>query len=605
MADGSIVIDTRVDSGKLPADLQKVTAQVEKQTIKVEELKRQYDDWAKVVEAQKSNFGTVSDVANNGLRRASANLREAEARLAQLNERVDELQNNTDNAQTAMDKFTKRIIGLAKRVFVFSLITKALRSVRSYLDAALKSNNEYSASLAQLKGAALTAAQPLLNMLIPALTTLLRVLTAVVGTISKVTSALFGKTVNQSAEAAKALNDEANAIKGVGGAAKKASRSLASFDELNILASDSGTGAAGGVSGLEVAPDFTWMDNMSDNLKKIADAVLLIAAGFALWKIASGLRGALGMLATTLGSILVTVGGLILLWQGLKDAWENGIDWKNAALMVGGLATAALGLYKIFGNVGVGIMLVVGGLALLVTGFKDAMENGWNLQNTLVAIAGIVATGLGIAFLTGSIIPALVAGISGVLLAITNLTGNGQQLLENLKQAFGGLKDFIVGVFTGDTEKALEGLKNFAKGIFNSILTVFGSLVNLIIRGLNWLIGKINSIRFTVPDWVPGVGGRSLSPRIPSVKEWAIPKLAQGAVIPPNKSFMAVLGDQKSGTNIEAPLDTIKQALSEVMGEYGGGNVNVDVYLDGERVTDRVVKRINNRSRASGKTVLV
>ena len=62
---------------------------------------------------------------------------------------------------------------------------------------------------------------------------------------------------------------------------------ISAFDELNILASDSGTGAAGGVSGLEVAPDFTWMDNMSDNLKKIADAVLIIAAGFALWKISA------------------------------------------------------------------------------------------------------------------------------------------------------------------------------------------------------------------------------------------------------------------------------------------------------------------------------
>lgn len=55
-----------------------------------------------------------------------------------------------------------------------------------------------------------------------------------------------------------------------------------------------------------------------------------------------------------------------------------------------------------------------------------------------------------------------------------------------------------------------------------------------------------------------------------------IPYLATGAVIPPNAPFMAVLGDQKNGTNIEAPLETIKQALAEVMGEYGGGDITIN-----------------------------
>ena len=59
----------------------------------------------------------------------------------------------------------------------------------------------------------------------------------------------------------------------------------------------------------------------------------------------------------------------------------------------------------------------------------------------------------------------------------------------------------------------------------------------------------------------------------------SVPHLASGAVIPPNKEFMAVLGDQKSGTNIEAPLDTIKQAVAEVMGQ-GGGSSNGDININ-------------------------
>lgn len=64
-----------------------------------------------------------------------------------------------------------------------------------------------------------------------------------------------------------------------------------------------------------------------------------------------------------------------------------------------------------------------------------------------------------------------------------------------------------------------------------------------------------------------------------------VPYLATGAVIPPNKKFMAVLGDQKNGMNIEAPADLIKQMVVEGIresGSSGEGEVNVHVYLEGD-----------------------
>lgn len=86
------------------------------------------------------------------------------------------------------------------------------------------------------------------------------------------------------------------------------------------------------------------------------------------------------------------------------------------------------------------------------------------------------------------------------------------------------------------------------------------------------MIGGLNQIQFDVPDWVPFIGGEHFGINIPRIP--TIPYLAQGAVIPPNQRFLAVLGDQKRGTNVEAPLDTIKQALAEVMAERGGGAGN-------------------------------
>lgn len=511
------------------------------------------------------------------------------------------------NASKNVVELMSRVSKLAQSILFFQVISRLLTAFRNYMGDVIKTNAEASAAIGQLKGALLTLAQPLLSVLIPAFTTLLQVLTAVVSQAAKLLSALFGTTVKDSAKAAASLNKETKALKGTGAAAKKASGALASFDEINKLTDSSAS--AGGGAGVDaigdIAPDFSFLDGVKEKLDAIGKAVMLIAAGLALWALAKKFGEGLGTLLTKLGGILIAVGGLILLWEGLKDAWENGIDWKNAAMMVGGLAAAAGGLALAFGPVAAGIALVAGGIALLITGFADATKNGWDLQNAFVSIAGIIATGLGISLLTGSMIPLLVAGIASILLAITLLTGNGGQMIDNLKQLFGGLKDFVVKIAQGDIPGAFEGLKKAGKGLVNFLLTVFGSFVNALIKGLNWLIDKINSIGFTAPDWVPLIGGKTMKFNLPKAKAWPIPQLAQGAVIPPNREFLAMLGDQRRGTNIEAPLETIKQAMAEVMGEYGGGDVEVTVYVGDEKLTDHVVKRINRKTRASGKPVLV
>lgn len=94
------------------------------------------------------------------------------------------------------------------------------------------------------------------------------------------------------------------------------------------------------------------------------------------------------------------------------------------------------------------------------------------------------------------------------------------------------------------------------------------------------------------------VGISVTAPQIPTIPEIAIPRLATGAVIPPNREFLAVLGDQKHGTNIEAPLDTIVQAVMLAMAksDYAGSGQVIEnaVYLDGE-VIYRNQKKISKR----------
>lgn len=653
MADGEIVIDATISDKKLHSDLNKVKsniASLQKEFNKLGSQKTPMEEQLRTIGAELDNAKAIlaemrsapkgtyekTDVSeqaervrllqsefnktaseveklNSKLTNTSEKISDAKTQAADLAQQIEGrnkgagIRAATEAASKSMDNFGKRIRTVVRSALVFTAITQALAKVREWVKSVVMTNSEARESIAQLKGALLTLAQPLVSVVVPAFTMLVRVITAVINQISRLVALISGKSVKASANAAKSLNKETKALKGTGGAAKKAASDLAAFDEINQLSGDTADSAgSGGVSADDITPDFSYMDDISDRLKKIADAVLLIAAGLALWKVASGLPGALGSILTKLSGILIAVGGLILLWDGLSDAWNNGVNWKNLLESLAGVVALAGGLAITFGKVGAGIGLVVSGAALIITAFKDIVTNGANLQNTLMLIAGILATGIGFTFLTKSVLPLAIAGIAAILVAMMKLTGNLEEFAKNLKDnILGGIIQFIKGVFTGDLKMALDGVKKVAKGIVNGILIIVESFINNIIRGLNWLIAKINSISLKVPDWVPGVGGKGWSPHIGQMPSITLPRLATGAVIPPNKEFLAVLGDQKSGTNVEAPLSTIKQAVMEAMAQGSREPINVNLVVDGKTLARVVVPNINNMTRAAGKPVLL
>lgn len=560
-------------------------------------------DAIKQQEAAVASMEKEWNAMNDKLDKQNASIRDGEAELDRMKAKAGELgkqlgntgknagkiQEGLDKASKGMEAFTKRVKMLAKRALVFTIIARALAAIRDWLADVVAVNGEARDAIAQLKGALLTLAQPLVQIIIPAFTALVKVLATVVSFIANVVSTLFGTTTAESANAAKSLNAQKNAYKGVGSAAKSASKQLASFDEINKLSGESSGGSAA-----DIAPDFSFMDSISDRLKNIAKDVALIGAGFALWKISEKLPGMLGDIGTKVAGIAIAIGGLLLLFDGLKDAWENGVDWGNLTEILAGAAAAAFGLYTAFGKVGAGIALIISGAAMIVTAFKDIISNGANLKNTLLLIAGIVATGLGFFFLTGSVIPLVIAGIAAVVVAVLGLTGNLEEFCQNFKEnILGGLIDFITGVFTGDWTKAWEGIKKVFKGIWNGIVMILESAVNLIIKGVNWLIGKLNSLleNSLLAKGLDLIGIEFRG--IPQIPEVHIPRLAQGAVIPPNREFMAVLGDQKSGTNIETPLATMVQAFKQALAESGYGGSNEAVLVLDKDVLGKVVYRLN------------
>lgn len=175
--------------------------------------------------------------------------------------------------------------------------------------------------------------------------------------------------------------------------------------------------------------------------------------------------------------------------------------------------------------------------------------------------------------------------------------------VSSIIDTLSGIVDFIVGIFTGDFEKAFNGVKGVFSGFANSIISVVEGMINKIIVVINGFIKGINGA-IGIINQIPGVEISKLS----TLDKLEIPRLAQGAVIPPNREFLAVLGDQKHGTNIEAPLQTIVDAFNIALAQNGGvsgGNTEVVLEIDGREFGRAVVEQGNRENRKIGTRLVI
>lgn len=93
-------------------------------------------------------------------------------------------------------------------------------------------------------------------------------------------------------------------------------------------------------------------------------------------------------------------------------------------------------------------------------------------------------------------------------------------IVSSIMRTLTGLIKFITGVFTGDWKKAWEGVKDIFKGIFDMLKSIVTTPINYIIDVLNGLIAGLNKIKFDVPDWVPGIGGKKFGFDIPKIQKF-------------------------------------------------------------------------------------
>ncbi len=153
--------------------------------------------------------------------------------------------------------------------------------------------------------------------------------------------------------------------------------------------------------------------------------------------------------------------------------------------------------------------------------------------------------------------------------------------------------------------------KNIVDGVLDGLRGIFGRLSSWASDVWGTITSSFSSSNAKASISNSGRPARSGSPTLYRMVESPItdlPRLANGAVIPPNQQFAAILGDQRSGMNIEAPLKTIEQALRNVMGESNFGSdvvINLTAELDGKVLTKKVIRVANAMTRAAGKPVLL
>nr|DAZ02031.1 MAG TPA: minor tail protein [Caudoviricetes sp.] len=695
MADvvGDLVFDTTINSGQFDAGLaklennaKKAANNVDKAAQKVATLRQQLEELQAVAENEKKtrSTGTVSQETGDAIQKTTQQLKMAQLNLessqiaqekasAAVSEYVGKQRLaalTTQNVSEQFKKFTKRIAGLAKRVFIFTMITKALRTMRKMLLSTIGADKQMSTSLAQIRGNLISAFAPIYNYILPAIRTLLAWLAKLTAVVSVFINSLFGKTASQADASAKALYNQASATEAAGDAAEKAKKQLSGLDEMNRWESnDSSGGGGGGSSG--IAPKFDLSDQVDTGkigkiaavVRELSPYVAAVAAGFAAWKIGKKFLGNLSKAK----QLALAVAGAVLMAINVVDMLKNGINFDNLTGYIIGAAAAVTGLGLAFGVLGGAITAIVAGLVLLGVAIRDAIKNGFNNKNLTAITVALLTIGGAIAIITGAWIPLLIAAIAAVVVwivakwtsikewiskTISSIDAAFEQHLANVEAGAAAAVDWLIAKWTavkdwfrGLWEKvssgavaAWDGIKSAFKsvpewfqgkfrdawqkvkdvfstggriwsGIKEGIESTFRTVVNAIIRGMNTIIAvPFNRINFML-NTIRNAHFLGISPfqnlwGVNPLPVPQIPMLARGAIIPANRQFLAVLGDQRNGNNLEAPESLLRQIVREEAGG-AGSRYEFIARLDRRTLFDEVITEAKLRKGQTGKNPLV
>ena len=464
-------------------------------------------------------------------------LMDMEAEMQKLsNKLVDLRQKQSELNSTQMmgaSTFKSSLKSLTKMGLAIFGIRSAYMLIRQSANQLAQDNDVMASKLQAIKGALTNAIAPVAEYLVNLIYKLLSYLNVITKTFLGID--LFKKT--------------AKSAKSAVGSAQKLRKTLAGFDEMNIL-NDNTTASGGGGGGTIEPPkvDTTQWEEKVKEVKKAYDDILQVS---------------------------------------LKEAYDTFIKGDNSIW-----GYAKLGMFWI----SQGVTKLVDGIINIFkvdfkTGFKEALEGlGTLLIGIFTPIWGFFVTS------TKSVIKIMSDLFTTMLDFITSPIREGVNIAVSLFKSFANtIKSIIDGVkkiFTGDLKGALTSFKSAFTSTMNALWTIAKAPLNLIISGINALIRGLNKISISVPSWIPSIGGKKWGFNINQ-----IPRLAKGGIInmPSNGVPIGIGGE--SGAEGVIPLTDSQQMelLGEAIGRYITINANITNTMNG-RIISRELQKIQNET---------
>ena len=530
--DGYVVLGTKLDTKSFDAQINYIESQLQEIEHKLKQADMGFE---------------VGDTV-----KLEAQYEKLSQKLSTLKQKKEDLnKTNLSNVQKSIENIGKSTSNTIKNVARWALGIFAIESAYGFVRQAMSSVSQYNEQIATdiqyIQFALGSMLQPIIEGLIQLA---FRLLTYV----NYIAQAWFG--VNLFANAStKSFEKNNKALGNSVKSAKELNKQIAGFDEMNVLndtSSNSGGGAGAGAISLPSMDLSQLQGEVPEWVKWIAENKDLVIAG--LLGIAGGLVAInLGLTAIQGVGVGIALAGIIIAIQNLIKFLQDP-TFENFTNIIIGIGTAIIGVGIIISSFP---LIVAGVITVIVATIVKNYDYIMGLFNKLINWFETDFIGA-LRYLFGPIGDIIAAPF---IFAVNAM----KSAFEGL---FGGIKKIITGIiqiFKGDFK---NGIMNVFGGLKDILLAPFNALVS----GINSLIRGVNRIRFDVPDWVPGFGGKKFGFNIPQ-----IPRLAVGGIVNmPGRGVPiggAIAGE--SGREGVIPL-TDSQAM-ETLGQAIGRYININL----------------------------
>ena len=534
---GKVVIGCDLDTKDFDAEIKYVESQLEEIEYKLKQADMGFEvgDTQKL-EAQYSRLVKQLD----RLQKKQADLNKTD--LSGVQKSIENVGKSTSKVITKMGKWALGIFAIES---AYGFVRQAMASVSEY-------NEQISSDVEYIRFAMASMLQPVIEGLINLAYKLLTY-------VNYIAKAWFGVDLF--------ANASANAMNKSAKSAEKMKKSLAGFDEMNVLNDNGSTGAMG-----TVAPSFDLASpedvQIPSWIKWIADNKDIVIAGL------MGISGAL--IAVHLGLTLIQglgigiiLAGIVTLIQGIVDFIKDP-SWTNFLTILQGIALVVSGIAVLLG----GWIVALASLGVAIVSY--VIKNWDKVKEILSEVGSWVYDN--IIKPVGDFFVGLWDGIvNGVKTAVQWVKG----AFSSVVSFFSNLIQKILGLFKNIGIKTANVIGGAFKTVINGVLKAIENILNFPIKSINKLIDVINA--------VPGIN-------ISTLPTFKLPRLAKGGIInQPGRGIPvgSAIGGERGQEGVIPLTDSQQmQLLGEAIGKYINLNATIPIYM-GNRQIAREIKKIN------------